>query len=87
MENEINATKRYPFMKATRCGAKTRRGTACQLPAVRGRKRCRMHGGTNNGAPIGSQNALKHGFTTREAKQLRQDIRALCRQIASCPKS
>ena len=46
---------------ATRCGAKTRKGTECQSPAVKGRKRCRMHGGTNPGAPKGNQNARKHG--------------------------
>lgn len=36
---------------APRCGAKTRRGTPCKGPAVRGKKRCRMHGGTNPGRP------------------------------------
>jgi hypothetical protein len=30
---------------AKRCGAKTRRGTPCQAYVVRGRERCRMHGG------------------------------------------
>ena len=30
---------------ATRCGAKTRSGAPGKSPAVRGRKRCRMHGG------------------------------------------
>ncbi len=29
--------------------------------------RCRMHGGTNPGAPKGNQNALKHGLYTCEA--------------------
>ncbi|MFC3215683.1 hypothetical protein [Novosphingobium panipatense] len=28
---------------------------------MKGRKRCRMHGGTNWGAPKGNRNALKHG--------------------------
>lgn len=28
-----------------RCQAKTRRGSACQCPAVSGKSRCRMHGG------------------------------------------
>lgn len=49
-----------------KCSAKTRRGTLCQTPPVTGRKRCRMHGGTNNGAPKGSQNAFKHGRYSRE---------------------
>lgn len=47
--------------QAPRCGAKTRRGTSCQSPAVQGKKRCRMHGGTNPGAPKGNRNAWKHG--------------------------
>ncbi len=32
---------------APRCHAKTRAGTACQGPRVRGRARCRMHGGAS----------------------------------------
>ena len=40
---------------APRCRARTRRGTACQGPCVRGRPRCRMHGGaTGSGAPRGT---------------------------------
>ncbi|WP_417592069.1 HGGxSTG domain-containing protein [Parasphingorhabdus sp.] len=39
----------------------TRKGTECQSPAVKGKKRCRMHGGTNPGAPKGNRNAWKHG--------------------------
>ncbi|WP_426051729.1 hypothetical protein [Brevundimonas sp. SL161] len=33
-----------------------------------GRKRCRMHGGTNPGAPRGNRNAWKHGGYSAEAK-------------------
>ena len=37
-----------------RCGARTRNGTACRSPAVRGRHRCRMHGGARgSGGPLG----------------------------------
>lgn len=58
-----------PMRKSPRCGAKTRRGTPCQAPAVRGKKRCRMHGGARgSGAPKGNQNALKHGLYTTESK-------------------
>ena len=57
-----------PMHESLRCGAKTRRGTPCQSPAVRGKKRCRMHGGAKgSGAPLGNKNALKHGFYTKEA--------------------
>ena len=32
-----------------RCGAKTRRGTACQRPASKRNGRCRLHGGRSTG--------------------------------------
>ena len=32
-----------------RCGAKTRRGTACQRPASKKNGRCRLHGGQSTG--------------------------------------
>jgi hypothetical protein len=34
---------------APRCGARIPTGTPCQRPAIRGRKRCRLHGGLNPG--------------------------------------
>ncbi|MEY9634163.1 hypothetical protein ABIF66_002392 [Bradyrhizobium japonicum] len=58
---------------APRCGAKTRAGGACQCPAIRGRKRCRIHGGLSSGAPRGEQNGnFRDGFWTCEAVQERQ---------------
>jgi hypothetical protein len=52
---------------APRCGAKTRRGTPCQSPMVRDRKRCRMHGGAyGSGAPKGNRNAWKHGLRSKK---------------------
>ena len=63
-----------------RCGAKTRKGTPCEAPAVTGKKRCRMHGGAaGSGAPKGNQNALKHGLYTAEQKALNTHVRALLR--------
>jgi glucans biosynthesis protein len=50
-----------------RCGARTRGGLACRAPAVRGKLRCRMHGGAlGSGAPGGNRNARKHGAFTRD---------------------
>jgi hypothetical protein len=46
---------------AARCLARTRLGSECQSPAVKGKVRGRMHGGTNPGAPIGNRIARKHG--------------------------
>jgi len=64
-----------------RCGAKTRTGKPCQSPIVRGRKRCRMHGGAKgSGAPPGNQNALKHGLFTRQAKDQRKMLSRLLRE-------
>jgi len=57
-----------PMLASPRCGARTRSGEPCQAPAVKGRKRCRMHGGApGSGAPKGNQNALKDGRFTRKA--------------------
>lgn len=70
-----------PFHLSSRCGAMTRGGTPCRAPAVKGKKRCRMHGGaTGSGLPKGNQNALKYGLYTAEMRALRkaasQNIRA-----------
>jgi len=58
------------LLAAPRCLARTRSGTECQSPAVKRRKRCRMHGGTNSGAPKENKNAHKHGIFSREALDL-----------------
>ena len=72
-----------PMRKTPRCGAKTRRGTSCQAPAVRGKKRCRMHGGAKGtGAPVGNENALKHGMYTRETLAFQKHVRDLLREGA-----
>jgi hypothetical protein len=56
-----------PMNQASRCGAQTRSGKKCQSPPVRGKRRCRMHGGAaGSGAPIGNTNALRHGHYTAE---------------------
>lgn len=73
-------TKRYAFENAQRCGAKTKRynGRPCQSPAVRGKNRCRIHGGgKGSGGQIHNKNALKHGLTTTHVKTLRKCIRTL----------
>src|SRR6266480_7842111 len=65
-----------------RCGAKTRAGTPCQSPPVRGRKRCRLHGGLSPGAPRGSRNGnYTKGDRTREALEERRWVRDLVRSF------
>ncbi|MVT68380.1 hypothetical protein GPL21_25110 [Bradyrhizobium pachyrhizi] len=67
-----------PMLASRRCGARTRSGSACRAPAVRGKTRCRMHGGAKgSGAPRANRNARKHGRFTREAIAERRQIRAL----------
>ena len=65
---------------APRCGAKTRAGGACQCPAIRDRKRCRLHGGRSPGAPKGRDNGnYKDATFTCEAIEERQWLRSLIR--------
>jgi hypothetical protein len=64
-----------------RCGARTRSGSPCRSAAVRGRRRCRMHGGAaGSGAPIGNKNALRHGLYAAEAIALRRGLAELIRR-------
>jgi glucans biosynthesis protein len=63
---------------ATRCGAKTRTGGACQCPAIRGRNRCRLHGGRSTGAPKGHSNGnFATGEFTAEAIEERHWLRSV----------
>jgi hypothetical protein len=60
--NEPLALREMP-----RCGARTRHGKPCQSPSVRGKRRCRMHGGAQgSGAPKGERNGhYRHGLHRR----------------------
>ena len=69
-----------PMLSSPRCGAKTRSGKSCMSPVVRGKARCRMHGGAaGSGAPRGNKNALKNGRSTRKSIEERRQLRALLR--------
>jgi hypothetical protein len=71
--NQDLTTRLNNMRGAPRCGAKTRGGTGCRCPAVRGRTRCRIHGGRSPGAPRGERNGnFKNGFWTCEAVQERR---------------
>ena len=69
--------------KARRCGAKTRAGHPCRQAAVKGRSRCRMHGGAKgSGGPRGNRNGnFKHGLYTHETKTTRKFMREKVREI------
>jgi hypothetical protein len=65
-----------PMLASPRCGAQIRSGGSCCSPLVRGKRRCRMHGGApGSGAPRGNQNARRHGLFTGDAIAERKQIR------------
>jgi hypothetical protein len=77
------------FTSAARCGAKTRRGTPCQCPAM-GNGRCRLHGGLSTGPKTAEGIArirravTKHGRNSARARAERRYIRGL---IQACRNS
>jgi hypothetical protein len=68
--------------RAPRCGAKTRRGTSCQGPAMPN-GRCRMHGGlstgprTKKGLERSRKARWKHGKRSRARLAKKRDLRLL----------
>jgi hypothetical protein len=65
---------------APRCGARTRAGCPCRAPAIRGKLRCRMHGGRSTGprtaeglARLRAAHTI-HGGYTAEARALNRKI-------------
>ena len=69
------------MLRSLRCGAKTRRGGSCRAPTVSGKKRCRMHGGAKgSGAPLGNNNAFKHGVFTKQSIEIRATLRQQIRE-------
>ena len=53
----------YPKAKEVNCGAKTRSGFACQKPPLKGKKRCRLHGGMSLSGK--DHPNYKHGHCTK----------------------
>ena len=76
MKTEGQPHGKYAFLTSPRCGAKTRAGTSCKAPAMKNGK-CYLHGGKSTGAPKGNQNALKHGYYTKDSIEHRRYIRKL----------
>lgn len=73
------------FLKAPRCGAKTRRGTSCMGPAMKN-GRCRMHGGcstgprTIEGLARSKKANWKHGWFSKKVMEERYYLRQLFRE-------
>jgi hypothetical protein len=82
--------KHYAFESAPRCGARTKgnQGKPCRCPAVKGKARCRVHGGARgSGARIGNANAFKHGATTVETKTFKAELSQLLRHYKNILKT
>jgi hypothetical protein len=66
------------MLASPRCGVRTRAGGSCRAPVVRGKRRCRMHGGVpKSGAPERNRNARRHGLFTGEAIAGRKQVQAV----------
>ena len=70
-----------PMHTAPRCGARTRSGGTCCAPVVRGKRRCRIHGGKSTGprTPEGQERSRrarwKHGRYYREDQEAARETR------------
>lgn len=82
-QEERKQARLLNLRRAQRCLATTRSGTLCQCPAIKGRRRCRLHGSARGaGGPRGRRNGqYKHGSCTRDAIRLRRDAAALLRAL------
>src|SRR6056297_2160612 len=94
---EIGKPTRFgPDWPGRRCGAKTRSGEPCKKAAMKGRSRCRNHGGASTGPRTEAGRAriaaaqLKHGRLTKEKReeakrraQVGREIRAELKDIAA----
>lgn len=72
-----------------RCGARCRRngGAPCRAPAIKGKARCRMHGGKSSGpSPAGRETLAglrwKHGLRSSASISARADAANIIRGIA-----
>ena len=66
--------------RAPRCGARTRGGAQCRAPAMRGRRRCRLHGGKSTGPGTAEGLARIRAATTTHGRYSRA-YRTLERRI------
>jgi len=57
-----------------RCLAKTRAGGACQNPAIKGRSRCKLHGGRSTGAKTVAGKARTIAAHTKHGRRSRAHV-------------
>lgn len=86
--SELGRSTRFgPDWPGERCGARTRRGTACQRPAYKRNGRCGLHGGKSTGArtPEGlkriSAANLIHGRYTKDKLEKRRRAAEVGRRV------
>ena len=76
-----------PDWPRTRCGARTRQGTACQKPPLAGKTKCRLHGGLSTGPRTAEGKARiaaaqwRHGRRSRAFTEARKQIWADLRAV------
>jgi hypothetical protein len=81
-----NGNRQGDWHNAPRCGAKTRKGTACRSAAMPN-GRCRMHGGMSTGprTPEGIEriraSRTKHGRYSAAAIARRREARSILRAV------
>ena len=81
-----NGNQPGDFSATMRCGAKTRRATRCQCPAMKN-GRCRLHGGLSTGprTPEGLERSRrgnwKHGIYSRETRTMLTESRQRSRAL------
>lgn len=82
--NPMNRTDAPKLLTtAPLCQARTRAGTSCRSPCVKGKPRCRLHG-ARAGAPKGPDNgSWKDGNRSQEAVELHKRVNRLLRSIRS----
>ena len=72
---------------SVKCLAKTRLGTKCQKPPLKGKKRCRLHGGLSSGPRTAEGRAriaaahFRHGRRSKKFVEARAKIWAELREI------
>ena len=82
-------TRFGPKWPGQRCGAKTRRGTACQRPANKRNGRCRLHGGASYGGgatPLWAVEGIEAQLTLRLPEYPSGYIRGVCVAIDASKK-
>ena len=85
--NTLSSPTRWQFgpdWPGHRCGAKTRRRTACLKPALSGKNRCQLHGGRSTGVKGERNGNYRHGRFTKQSIANKRDanvrVRGLIRE-------